>query len=703
MTISEICVKRPVFAVMLIGFLVVLGIFSFRELGVDLFPRAEPAVVNVSIRLPGATAEEVVSQVLLPLEEAVSAVSGLDDLASRASEGSGTLTCTFTLERDIASAAQDVREKVSAATRKLPSGIDPPIITTADPDADPVLSMVVSGGGSLRQTTEIANDVIIPALETVNGVAAVNLSGGRPRQIRIFADADKLEAYGITVSRLESAVQSQNTEVPGGTIIRGDAQLGVRTLGRIESPEQFNDIVLANVRGSPVRLRDVGRVEDSYPEPTSWNLLRGQEAIVLSLQRQSGTNTLEVIQAAKTKLQQIRNTLPAGLNIELIQDNSTFIRASVNSLEEHLLFGSLLASLVVMLFIGNWRSVLIAALAIPTSIIATFTLLKAMDFTLNAMTLLGLTLAVGIVIDDAIVVLENIVRFVEEKDYEPRRAAIEATKEITLAVMATTLSLVIIFVPIAFTAGYARVYLNSFGWTMAFSVMVSMLVSLTLTPTLCARLLKRTARTGAEAAAGPDAAIAQKPLYTSKESFFFRWMDRMYGKALIWALDHRAITALVAIGTFALTFPLNRMVGREFVPPDDQSELRVSFTAPVDTSLEGTEKVARKLAARVEAIPGVRFTWASVANNYEPGRGQPDSPGGPRSSPVRFPALQGPGAHRARQRRQSRADSGHGDRARYLQGGGYYRPGHEGCPADPGYCGRIFQYQYQPAGIADPH
>jgi hydrophobic/amphiphilic exporter-1 (mainly G- bacteria), HAE1 family len=610
MTISELCVKRPVFAVMLIGFLLVLGIFSFRELGVDLFPKADPAVVNVSVKLPGATAEEVVTQILMPLEEAVSSVSGLDELNSSASEGSGSLTLNFTLERDIEGAAQDIREKVSSAMRKLPSGIDPPIITKADPDADPVLSMVVAGGGSLRQTTEIADTVIKPALETVDGVAAVNLSGGRPRQIRVFADADKLEAYNITISRLENAIQSQNIEVPGGTINRGDVQLGVRTMGRIESPDQFNDIVVANVKGSPIRLRDVGRVEDTYPEATSWNLLRGKEAVVLSVQRQSGSNTLQVIEAAKAKLQQIQRTLPPSTKIEIINDNSTFIKASVASLEEHLLLGSLLASLVVMLFIGNLRCVLIAALAIPTSVIATFTLLKAMNFTLNSMTLLGLTLAVGIVIDDAIVVLENIVRYIEEKGYEPRQAAIDATQEITLAVVATTLSLVIIFVPIAFTTGYARVYLNSFGWTMAFAVMVSMLVSLTLTPMLCSRMLKpKSAPSGDAAAAGGAHS------HDSKDNRWFRWMDRNYGRTLEWSLNHRALTVLLAAATFALTVPLNKWVGREFVPPDDQSELRINFSPPVDTSIAGTEKIAAELTSKIERVRGVEFTWASVSKN----------------------------------------------------------------------------------------
>src|SRR5262249_11765706 len=285
--------------------------------------------------------------------------------------------------------------------------------------------------------------------------------------------------------------QNENVEVPGGTIVKGDAELGVRTLGRLDAVSQFGDIIVKNVAGSPVRVSDLGRVEDSFAEPRTWNMLEGKQAVSLDVRRQSGTNTVQIIDTVKKKLAQIQKTLPSGMTLRIIRDQSVFINASIASLEEHLLFGSLLASIVVFLFIRNLRSVVIASLAIPTSIIATFTILKAMDFTLNNMTLLALTLAVGIVIDDAIVVLENIVRYLEERGYEPGRPAIEAPKEIPLAVLATTLSLVIISLPIAFMNGYARRYVNQFGWTMAFSILVSMLVSFTLTPMLSSRLLKK--------------------------------------------------------------------------------------------------------------------------------------------------------------------------------------------------------------------
>jgi HAE1 family hydrophobic/amphiphilic exporter-1 len=606
MTLAEVCVKRPVFAVMLISFLVVLGIFSFRELGVDLFPKADPATVYINVRLPGATPEEVTTQVIFPLEEAVSTISGLDELNSTASEGSARVVCKFVLEREIEGAAQDVREKVAGAVRNLPPNILPPVIQKADPDSDPVISLVVAGDKSVRETTEIADKQIKRVLETVNGVGEVSLTGARIRQIRILMDAEKLNAHGITINQVQDAIQSENVEIPGGRITRGDNELGVRTLGRIDAVSQFSDIIITNVRGTPIRVSDVGHVEDSFAEPRSWNLLEGKQAVTLDVRRQSGTNTVEIIDTVKKKLDQIQRMLPPGITIRIIRDQSVFIKASVASLEEHLLFGSLLASLVVLLFIRNLRSVIIAAIAIPTSIVATFTLLKAMDFTLNNMTLLALTLAVGIVIDDAIVVLENIVRYLEEKQYPPKQAAIEATKEITLAVMATTLSLVIIFLPIAFMSGYARRYVNQFGWTMAFSIMVSMLVSFTLTPMLSSRLLKRIG----EKRGGPQrdqVAEASRPRHSSKDSAFFMWIDRHYGNLLEWSLNHRGIVVLVLLATFALTFPLNAVVGRDWIPPDDQSELTLLMDLPVGTSIDGTSKVANEVANRIAKLPGVEF------------------------------------------------------------------------------------------------
>jgi hydrophobe/amphiphile efflux-1 (HAE1) family protein len=604
MTLAELSVKRSVFAVMLVGFLVVLGLFSFRELGVDLFPKADPATVNINVRLPGATPEEITTQVVMPLEEALSTISGLDELTAMTFDGSTRIVCKFLLEREIESAAQDVREKVAGALRNLPPNILPPVIQKADPDADPVISVVVASDRSLRETSEIADKQIKRALETIDGVGEVSLNGARVRQIKILVDADRLNAHGITVNQFQRAIQEENVEVPGGRIIRGDSELGVRTLGRIDAVSQFGDLIVANVGGTPIRVNDLGRVEDGFAQPDTWNMLQGKEAVTLEVRRQSGTNTVKIIDAVKTRLAQLEPTLPSGVNLRIIRDQSVFINASIASLEEHLLFGSILASLVVLLFIRSFRSVVIASVAIPASIIATFTLIKIMGFTLNNMTLLALTLAVGIVIDDAIVVLENIVRFVDDKGQEPRRAAIEATQEITLAVVATTISLVIIFLPIAFMQGYARRYVNEFGWTMAFSILVSMLVSFTLTPMLSSRLLKRRARPGADSS-GEGRANGHE--HASEGGFFVRLADS-YGRLLSWSLDHRIAVLAVAFGTFLLTIPLNWVVGRDWIPPDDQSELNLSLNLPEGTSIDATSRMTREVSERIDKLPGVEFT-----------------------------------------------------------------------------------------------
>lgn len=590
---------------MLIGFLVVLGVFSFRDLGVDLFPKADPATVFVNVRLPGASPEEMVTQVVLPIEEAVSVISGIDELRVRTLEGTATFTVQFVLERSIEEAAQDVREKVAGAMRQLPPGTLPPVITKADPDSESVISLAISSNRSLRETTEIVDKQIARVLETVDGVGEVSMSGTRERQIHVYCDAEKLNAYGITINNVEDAIRDENVEAPGGRIVRADTELGVRTMGRIDATSQFNDIIVKNVAGAPIRVRDIGRVEDSEEELRTAAFLEGKPAILLEVRRQSGTNTVKIIDAVKAKLQEIEKDLPRGFNIQTTRDQSVFIRASIDSLMEHLLLGSLLASLIVCLFIRSLRSVIIASIAIPTSVIATFTLMKALDFTLNNMTLLALTLAVGIVIDDAIVVLENIYRFIEEKGYTPFQAAIDGTKEIALAVMATTLSLVIIFVPIAFMTGFARRYVYQFGWTMAFSIIVSMLVSFTLTPMLSARLLK--ASNGASPQSGENAEH-----HASKESKFFQWMDRAYGWTLNLSLRHRIIFILLCVAVFASTFVLNKWVGRDWIPPDDQSELFVSLDVPEGSSVAATCDVINDAAAKMKQIDGVDYVVPQV-------------------------------------------------------------------------------------------
>src|SRR6266404_6642448 len=456
MKIADVCVERPVFAVMLIAFLVTLGIFSFRSLGVDLFPRADPATVNVS--LPGASPDEMTSSVVLPLEDAISSVSGLDEMMSRASEGSASITSTFKLERDIEGAAQDVREKVAGALRNLPPNILPPVIAKVHPDSDPILTVVVSGQMGRREITEIADKIVRRGIQTVDGVGEVNLIGGQSRQVRVLIDAQRLTAHGLTVIQLRNAIVNENVEEPGGRMIHGPEQVDLRTMGRITSAGQFGDIIIAYRGGAPIRVRDVARVEDSAEELRVWATLDGKDVVSVQVTRQMGTNTVQIADEVKRRVELLKKQVPPGVHLQIIGDISNYIKASVDSLLEHLILGSVLASIVVLLFIRNLRAVIIASVAIPASVISTFTLMKYMDFTLNNMTLLALTLAVGIVIDDAIIVLENIFRYMEEKGVGPVEAAIEGTREIGLAVTATTLSLVIIFLPVAFMTGYARAF-----------------------------------------------------------------------------------------------------------------------------------------------------------------------------------------------------------------------------------------------------
>src|SRR5689334_17844358 len=576
---------------MLVMSLVVLGTFSFRDLGVDLFPKADPATVSVNLTLPGASPDELSTSVIEPMEEAISGVSGIDEIQSRMAEGRASITVRFVLERDINDAANDVREKVASAIRNMPPELLPPVITKVDPDADPVMSLIVSSEGmSLRTLTELADKQIARAIQTVNGVGEVSLLGGRAREIHVVVDIEKLNSYGLSISQVRDALVAENVEIPGGTVEQGKGQLLLRTLGRVDASQEFNDIVVATRNGTPIRVSDIGHADDGFQRPTSGVWLGKTPAVMLDIRRAMGENTVAVIEGVRTKLATIQRSLPGSVAITVTRDDSKFIYASVASLEEHLIFGSLFAAIVVMFFIRNIRAVLISALAIPASIISTFTLMNVMGFTLNNMTLLGITLAVGIVIDDAIVVLENIFRYIEEKNCTPFEAAIHGTREVALAVMATTLSLVVIFLPIAFMNGYARRFINPFGWTMAFSIMVSMLVSFTLTPMLSSRFLKLS-----------DALADHK----TKESGFFHWLDTWYARQVTWALDHSGIIIAVSVVTFLLTFPLNRLVGRDFVPNEDMGEWTAHMDSPEGTSLEGTEELAFRVLKDLQGIDGV--------------------------------------------------------------------------------------------------
>jgi len=585
---------------MLIMFLVTLGVFIFMGLNVDLFPRTDPATVNIRVQLPGSSPGEVVSQVVLPLEENIAAVSGIEEMRAIVSEGLATIIVTFVLERDIGEATEDVREKVAASMRSLPPNVLPPTVAKSDPDTDPIIELAIHGQRQVRELTEFADKFVKRSIETVDGVGAVDLTGGRLRQINLMMDLNKMNAYNITAQDVRRAVESENIEAPGGRMVRGPAELEVRTMGRVEKVPEFGNIIVKNVGGAPVRIRDVGYAEDGMAERRSFAYFKGEPAVIIDVRRQIGSNTVRVVDDVMKRITELNKQLPPGMKVDLVKEQASYIKNSVHALEEHLVLGSLLASVIVFIFIRDWRTVLIASIAIPTSIITTFTLMRILDFTLNSMTLLGLTLAVGIVIDDAIIVLENIVRYLEEHDISPMEAAVVATKEIAMAVLATTISLVIIFVPIAFTTGYAKRYMNQFGWTMAISIMVSMLVAFTLTPALASRLLKRKPR---------DA----KKAHQTHDSF----LDRGYVGILHWSLGHRWAIILLSVMVFASTFVVNKYVGRDWMPPEDQSELGLWVELPEGSSLALTESTVLEIAGRLQReVPGVLSVVPMVETNF---------------------------------------------------------------------------------------
>ncbi len=606
--LASISVRRPVFATVIILSLTVVGAFAFMRLGLDQFPKVDFPTVVVTTRLPGAAPEEVETEITDKVEEAVNTISSIDELRSNSSEGVSQVIISFLLEKDADIAAQEVRDRVNRVLPLLPRTIEQPTVEKFDPDAAPVLTLSVSADKPLRDITEYADKTLRRQLESVSGVGQVVVVGGRARQVNILMDADRLRAYNLTVPEVTRALQGQNTEIPGGRVEQGQSSVTLRTRGRVQSVAGFNDIVVKQQDGHPVLLRDVATVEDGMADAETKANVNGQSAVLLTVRRQSGTNTVQVVDEVRARLAEVTPLAPAGYHIQVVRDQSEFIRASMKSVEEHLVVGSILAALVVLVFLWNWRSTIIAAIAIPTSIIATFGLIWYQGFTLNSMTMLALTLAVGIVIDDAIVVLENIYRFVEEKGRPPMQAAVEATKEIGLAVLATTLSLVAIFVPVGFMGGIVGRFMTSFGLTMSFAILVSMLVSFTLTPMLSARWIKMRPRR--EDAQGH--AIEEKG---SKDSRFFRPVDALYARALHWSLGHRGMVAGMAVLVLLSSVPLFMVVNKNFLPNDDQSEFEVGLRAPEGTSLEATEIIANRIATRIRQLPEVSYTLVSVADD----------------------------------------------------------------------------------------
>src|SRR2546423_5283676 len=611
--LAEICIRRPVFAAMIVLSLVVVGAASYFKLGVDRFPSVDLPTCRVRADLPGASREEMETLVSQPIEEVVNTVDGIDNLRSLSVQGSSIVIATFNLNRDIDPAAQDVRDRVATVVRDLPPDTKPPVIAKFNNDSTAVITIALSGQRSIRELTEYADKVVKVQLERAGGVGEVDVVGGLDRAINVWIDAERLAAYKIPITRVRDALQRQNADVPGGNVETDKRELVLRTLGRYTDPREMEDLVVANINNSPVRVRDIGRVEDGTKEQRSIARLNGVPTVTLEIRRQSGANTVEVIHNVKAQLARVSTQLRSDIKLEIIRDQERYIGAALHEITRHLVLGSILASLVVLLFMRSWRSTLIAAVAIPCSVISTFGMMRAMNFTLNGVTMLALVLMVGVVIDDAIVVLENIFRFVEEKRITPMRAAKEATADIGMAVMATTFSLVVIFLPVSFMSSISGRFLFQFGITAAVAVLVSLLVSFTLTPMMSARLLR------AEDAAAGHAGGHHHDTVSSASSRrgFYALLDRSYTWLLGLAMRPRIAAAVIALAVALSSIPLYRVVKQEYIPTDvDEAEFEVSVNAPEGTNVVAMIDAMKSVEQDLLSTPGVRLVLASAGGSF---------------------------------------------------------------------------------------
>jgi HAE1 family hydrophobic/amphiphilic exporter-1 len=597
MNLWELCIRRPIFTLMLVGAPVVMGLASYSRLGVDLFPNVDLPVVVITTTLKGAGVEEMETAVTKLIEEGVNTISGVDELRSTTKEGFSQVIVEFGLEKDGDVAAQEVRDKVSTILSRFPVGTDPPLIDKFDLDAAPVMTIAVSGRRNFREVTEIAKKRIKEELETVSGVGAVTLVGGSQRAINVYLDADRLLAFELSAEDVRQALTRQNLELPGGRVDQGPQELVLRTMGRVATIAEFPDLIIADRGGYPVRLRDVGRVEDSTEEPRGLSRLDGDNAVSLIVQKQSGTNTVAVVQDVKKRLAKVASGLPGDIRTEVIRDQSRFIETSIEEVKFHLLLAAVLVSLTILLFIRDWRTTVIATLAIPMSMVPTFAFMAVMGFTLNNITMLGLILAIGVVIDDAVVVHENIFRHMEEHGRAAIEASRTATAEIASAVVATTLSLLVIFVPVAFMEGTVGRFFNSFGFTVGFSILMSMFISFTMTPMLCSRFLK-----------------VESGHSSSKSGWIARGIENLYVAVLAWSLRYRWVIVLATLGTLFSTPVVFSWVGKDFVPRDDQSEFEVGMTLPEGYTLERANKLCLELEGRLAKLRGVTHVFTIIGD-----------------------------------------------------------------------------------------
>jgi len=637
MTLPELCIRRPVFTTMLILLPVVMGIVGFSRMSVDLFPNVDLPIVIVTTTRQGASAEEMETGVTKRLEEAVNTISGIDELASTSQEGISTIRIQFFLEKNRDVAQQEVQSKINAIISQLPTGTDTPIIDKFDLDAAPILTVAVSAPRDLKEVTEVADKQISESLSSLPGVGAVTLTGGRKRAIQVAVNSDKLQSYGLAIGDVENALGTQNLEVPGGRVDQNSRELTLRTMGRIVDTRDFNNIIIKTLNGQPIRIKDVGHAEDSIEEPRSLTEVDDINAVNLIVQKQSGSNTVDVIHKVKQRLEELRQGFAAegksDIQMTVVRDQSRFIEASIHEVQKHLVLGAILVSLTILLFLRDWRTMIMASISIPISVISTFLAMYMAGYTLNNITMLALVMAVGLVIDDAVVVHENIFRWMEEKGYSAWDAALGATKEIALAVMATTFSLVVIFLPIAFMSGRVGRFFQSFGITMAFAIAISLIVSFTLTPMLCSRFLKLSKKAKAAIARGEHSHhsggaygwIAEKPyLFLLRFSLRHRWVVVVSALVVMFSLFPWPVGKWISGDAGVrgqparlqwMNYPgLVSLLGFDFIPQDDQSEFEVAITTPSGYTLQRAQQMFEEIAHRLKTLRGVDHSIITIGD-----------------------------------------------------------------------------------------
>ncbi len=603
MKLTEISLKRPVFATVIILALVVLGLVSYLSLNVDQYPSIETPIVAVTVIYPGASPSQVESKVTQKVEESVNVIAGVEHVTSTITEGLSSTVIQFTMDTNADTAAQDVRDKLGSLQATLPQEAKAPIISRFDPSDTPIMSIALTGNMSQRDLTVLAEDVLVKRLKAINGVAAADIKGGLNREIQIQLDGNQLFSYGLTIPEVLNSLRNENIDSPGGKISDGDRETDLRAVGNITAANQFLNIPVGQRGGVQLYVKNIATVKDTTEEVSTITKVNGTVALGIDIMKQSGGNTVQVVDNIKNQLESIKNQLPAGVDLVIVRDNSNHIKESVEDVEFNLIVGGLLAVAIVFLFLGNWRSTIIAGIAIPVSVITAFLAMKMLNFTLNTMSLLALSLAVGLLIDDAIVVIENIVRHLE-MGKDKFSAALEGTSEIGLAVMATTFTLVAVFVPVGMMNGMVGQFFKEFGITVAASVLVSLFVAVTLTPLLSAKYLDHTEINNTSKLG---------KLWLAWSSKFDEWTVQ-YGQFLRTALTKRWTVIGVAIGLFIGSLALLPLLGATFVPDSDNSEITVTAAVDPGMSITAVGKMADEIDKIIHSIPEVTMTY-SVTDN----------------------------------------------------------------------------------------